>query len=216
MQKNKIIDENSEFYAKNLLEETFPHIFHNLQKGESPDLYQDDLYGIEVTQLGFENDLKATKIWNRNAGVEKSNITKRDLSILPQLTPKYNDSEELISIDPPKEWREGAVDVKSVIENKIRILNKTSFNSNFHYNGLFIVYKDFSYKTSIEEIIHTFNATQALAPKTFDFLVIWDYFNLHFYYDSIYYKSSMLSYDRLQSVKEKTIADFHRFEESQN
>ena len=216
MQKNKIIDEKSEFYAKNLLEEIFPHIFCNLQKGESPDLYQDKLYGIEVTQLGFENDLKATKIWNRNAGVEKSSITKRDLSTLPQLNPKYNDLGKLISIDPPKEWREGSINVQSVIENKIKNLNKTSFNSNFHYNCLFIIYKDFSYKTSIEEIIHTFIEAQASAPLKFDFLFVWDYFDLHFYYDSLYYKSGMISYECLQSVKEKTIADFQKFEESQN
>lgn len=209
MPKNKIIDENSEFYAKNLLEETLPHIFHDLQKGEKPDLYQGDLYGIEVTKLGFSKDLKATKIWNLNAGREKSSINERDLSTLDQLNPQYNDSGELISIDPPEDWRSGSINIVEKIRKKVERLNSEDFNANFRYNGLFIVYQDFSYKISIEEIIHTFNATQVLAPKKFDFLVIWDYFNLHFYYNS-----DILNHERLQSIKEKTIKDFQKFEDS--
>ena len=209
MPKNKIIDENSEFYAKNLLEETLPHIFHDLKKGEKPDLYQGDLYGIEVTKLGFSKDLKVTKIWNLNAGREKSSINERDLSTLDQLNPQYNDSGELISIDPPEDWRSGPINVVEKIRKKVERLNSKDFNASFRYNGLFIVYTDCSYNISIEEIIHTFNAVQALAAKKFDFLVIWDYFNLHFYCNS-----GILSYERLLSVKEKAIEDYHKFEKS--
>ena len=205
MVENIYTKEYFELFVKNLLEMTLPHIFFGLKKGEKPDLYQGNTYGIEVTRVGYFKDLEAMGIWNANAGKKKREISTKNLRVLDRLNPKYNDSDELISINPPEEWRRGEVDVLSAIQKKVERLNSADFNSGFQYNCLFLRYEACSNQHTTEQIISIFNSVQIIAPKKFDVLFIWDMIRLHSYYNS-----DIVSLDLLRDVKEKAIEDQKR------
>ena len=55
-----------ELWAKKMLEMSLPFMFSNLKKAEKPDLQQDDLWGIEVTRIGYQQEQRITNIWNNN------------------------------------------------------------------------------------------------------------------------------------------------------
>lgn len=189
-----------ELWAKNLLEMSFPFMFSNLKKAEKPDLQQDDLWGIEVTRIGYQQEQRITNIWNNNAGMPKQQIKSKDLTILDQVNPTYNQSNELISIDPSNEWREGEIDINGALTKKLKRLNDADFNSNFKYNGLFVFYEDCSHQHSIQDLITSFNAIQLTHDKKFDFLFVWDSFRLHMYYNSQFFSDDQLSLLKSQTL----------------
>ena len=195
-----------ELWAKNLLEISFPFMFSNLKKAEKPDLQQDDLWGIEVTRIGYQKEQKITSIWNNNAGIPEQQIKNKDQGIIDQVKPKYNQNNELISINPSDEWRHGAVDITTAITRKIERLNAADFNSDFRYNGLFIFYEDCIHQRSIQDFITNFNAIQLTHGKKFDFLFVWDSFRLHMYYNSQFLSDNQLSLLKSQTIEmQKTV-----------
>ena len=190
-----------ELWAKNLLENRFPYIFSNLTKSEKPDLQQGNLWGIEVTRIGYDKDLQITSIWNESAGKNNDQIKQKNRAILEKMNPTYDDCQKLKSFDPPQEWRSGPVDFNSGIQKKLMRLNSLDFNSDFAYNGLFVFDEDHQHQHSIQEIITQFNGIQVAFEKKFDFLFVWDSFHLHMY------SNITPSSEDLCSIKNKTIEE---------
>ena len=202
MAENIYTTEYYELFAKNLLETMLSNIFNNLQKGEKPDLFQENMYGVEITRVGNPGAFEIMGVWNANAGKKRCDISAKNLSVLEQLNPQYNTEDELVCISPSDQERRNAVDVRSAIVKKVERLNSADFNSNFQCNCLFVKYEDDFHSVSIEQIISIFNSAQHTAPKKFDYLFIWDGFRLHSYYNS-----DVISLELLNTVQEKTIKD---------
>ncbi len=189
-----------ELYAKNCLETIFPHIFHNIQDSDRPDLKQDDLFGIEVTRIGFQAEQMVMGLWNRNIWRTRDEM-KKDAEKIDELNPTFDEQGRLIAIDPPEDKMYGAVDFRSAIIKKLNCLNSPDFDSHFKYNCLFIYDEDNEHQTDISQIIHIFQMAQITFEKKFDVLFVWDGFRLHSY------SSTPLSNDMLNNIKAKALAD---------
>lgn len=198
--KNIFDKKYSELYAKNCLETLMPHIFHDMQIGERPDLRQGDLFGVEVTRVGFPPEQRVTGLWNRNASRTRDEMPK-DEGEIDKLNPKFDEQDSLMGIDPLDEMRYGPVDFRKAIEKKLCCLNSPTFDSHFKYNCLFLYDDDSEHKTDISEIIHLFRARQVTCEKKFDVLFVYDDFRLHSY------SQTFLGTEVLQTIKEKTVAD---------
>ena len=201
MCKNLYDKTHFELWAKSLLEGFFPFMFSDLKKAEKPDLQQGNLWGIEVTRIGYVKDLQISSIWNESAGKSYDQIKDKNKIVLEHMNPQYDNCQKLKSIDPPQEWRYGPVDFNSGIQKKLERLNSSDFNSEFVYNGLFVFNEDHQHQLSIQEIITKFNGLQITFEKKFDFLFVWDSIHLHMY------SNITPSSEDLCSINNKTIEE---------
>lgn len=141
-----------EFFALSVLKEYDPQRFQKIKHGDSPDLHVRKEIGIEVTQLGTEQEFCFLNIMNRIENGKK--ISEADKIALANCGYEMRD-QMLFCISPQDEEN-----VYRTINSKISKLNKGNYNG-YKKHALFMFMSETLESVSVNDIINIFRKNKS-------------------------------------------------------
>ena len=153
-----------EFFALAVLKDYDAIKFRNIKHSDSPDLKVSKKIGIEVTQLGTEQEFRFLNIVNRIENNER--ISQCDLLTLSECGYELSDG-MLISTAPHDEEN-----VFKTITGKIQKLAKGTYKG-FEEYGLFMFFSDTLESITINDVIKTFKKRRTDEYHFSEIYILW-------------------------------------------
>ena len=136
-----------EYFALAVLKDYNNSKFKHLRHGDSPDLKTKDIVGVEVTQLGTEQEFKFLALMNKLKN--QKDITETDKTVLSECGYSIEDG-MLVCTSKHDE-----TNVYRIIESKINKLNNGNYNG-FQENGLFMFLSETLENISVNDVLNIF------------------------------------------------------------